>query len=514
MPNRIDKIVIVGGGTAGWMSAAFFEKALGKATGRNISVTVVESDDVGIIGVGEATIPAIRKILQFIGVPEERLFTDADAAFKNAIRFVNWSAIPEPGKSTHFYHPFDPPLASGGFDALTHWLALKNAGEEVPSAWDAVSIGTMLCDHHRGPKLFSSEPYQAPLNYAYHVDTVKLGRLLRGIAMERGVERIIDHVVKVNRAENGDIASLDTRDGRSIEADLFIDCTGFAAALVEKSLGEPFIDYSDWLLCDRAVAGQAPYKAGATPRPYTVSTAKTAGWIWEIDLFHRTGTGYVYSSKFLDDDAAEKEFLEHIDSSVRDQVEPRRLKMRIGRRENLWINNCVAIGLSGGFIEPLESTGIHLIELGLLHLVDYMAEGHDAEPLKRQYNKIMREVYDEIANFILIHYIFNKREGLPFWDHYRNKIKLPETLVAQLEIWNLRLPTGTDLKSRVNIFEPYSYFAILAGMNALPKNGNNISPFVNLEDSKNLLRQIAQIRQEAIDALPLQSDYLKRLRPA
>ncbi len=512
MSKRIEKIVIVGGGTAGWMSAAFLNKVLGNATNRKISITVVESDDVGIIGVGEATIPGFRRMMRIIDIPEWRLFRDADASFKNAIKFNDWVHIPEPGQSSHYYHQFDPPLAADGYDAMTHWLALKDAGVDVPSLADAVSISAALSDAGHSPKTPDSEDYHSPLPYAYHVDTVKLGRLLREIAMERGVERFIDHVVKVNRTEDGDITSIDTRDGRKLEADLFIDCTGFRAVLIEGAMGEPFIDYTDRLFCDRAIAGQIDFAPGALPRPYTVASAKSAGWIWEIDLYHRTGMGYVYSSKFIDDDAAEAEMRAHIHPAIRDQLEPRRIQMRIGRRNKLWVNNCVAIGLSGGFIEPIESTGIHLCELGLIHLVDYIAEGSAREPLQRKYNALMRDVYDEIVNFIQLHYVFNKRHGQPFWDAYRDPAVRTPALAEQLEIWAHRMPTLTDLKSRINIFDFWNFFAVMGGVGALPASGNNISPFLNLKTSEGLMGHLAATRAQAVRATIPHVDILRKMR--
>ena len=512
MSDHIENIVIVGGGTSGWMSACYLQRVLGHGTGRKVKITVVESDDVGIIGVGEATIPSIRKMMLILGVPEHRLFTEADATYKNALKLVDWVDTPKDGKHSHYYHAFDPPFSVDGFDANTHWAALKAAGRPVPTIDAAVSVQSALCDHHRAPQLLHAAPYESSLPYAYHLDAVKLGRLLRTIAMERGVERIIDHVTSVKQHEGGDIAALETRDGRTISGDFFIDCTGFAALLIEKTLKEPFVDFTDRLLCDRAVACQIPL-TDAPPRPYTTCTAKSAGWMWEIDLTSRRGTGYVYSSKFISDEDAEAELLAHInpDGQYKD-LTPRRLQMRIGRRRRSWVNNCVAIGLSGGFLEPLESTGIHLIELGVQILVDYLGEGEARAPLRDYYNNILADVYEEIADFIQLHYIFNKRYGEPFWDAYRKPV-LSENLQEQLKVWAHRMPSRNDFRARVNVFDGYNLCAVIGGLQALPAQAT-MAPYIDLEHSEALLANIARLREEAIKIFPSHADILKKYRMA
>ncbi len=510
MAGRIENFVIVGGGTAGWMTACFLQRVLTHGTGRKVKITVVESDDVGIIGVGEATIPSIRKMMLILGIPESRLFTEADATYKNALKLYDWIDIPKDGKRSFYYHAFDPPLAADGFDANTHWVALKDAGIEIPRLHDAVSIQAELCDHGRSPQQLNAQDYQSPFPYAYHLDAVKLGRMLRTVAMERGVERIVDHVTNVKQAENGDITALETRDGRTVEGDFFIDCTGFAALLIEKTLKEPFVDFTDRLLCDRAIACQIPL-TGEAPRPYTTCSAQTAGWTWEIDLTSRRGTGYVYSSQFISDDDAEAELLAFINPDGKHKdLTTRRLQMRIGRRRNCWVNNCVAIGLSAGFIEPLESTGIHLIELGVQVLVDYLGEGEAMPPLRDYYNQILGGVYEEIADFVQLHYIFNKRYGQPFWDAYRQP-SLSPNLQEQMKVWAHRMPSRNDMRARVNVFDGYNYCAVMGGLGALPKNGT-MSPFIDLKNSKMLLDQIAQMRAEALRAFPPHAEILKKYK--
>jgi tryptophan halogenase len=512
MPERIENIVILGGGTAGWMSAAFLQKALGNATKRPIRITLVESPDIGILGVGEATIPSLVRTLAALDIPEWRLIKETDATFKNGIKFVNWGGLPGTETAGHFYHQFEQPPVLNGYNVMTHWLALRDAGLKLAPFGEAVNYQTALCDANLSPKQFASRPYEAPVPYAYHFDAVKFGRLLREVAIERGVRRIEDTIVGVERAETGDMRALMTATGNRVEGDLFIDCSGFHARLIEQELGEPFRGYSDKLLCDRAIACQVPYEdEGFDPRSYTTCTAQSAGWTWEIDLWSRRGTGYVYSSQFISDEDAQRELLAHIGPTPA-KLSPRKIEMRIGRRDRFWVNNCVAIGLSGGFLEPLESTGIHLIELGLTLLVDHLGEGPARAPLSARYNKVMRDTYDHVADFIMLHYVLNGRRGQLFWDHCREKMVLPESLREKLEIWSYRAPITTDIEAPVRVFDAFSYMAIMAGLHVFPPFGNAQSPFLRLQDSAAALDQLLSHRKAAAENAPAHKDMVQRLR--
>jgi len=508
-------IVVIGGGTAGWMSAAYLQKRLGRASRSAVTVTVVEAEDIDIIGVGEATIPGFVTMMRELDIPEWKLFAAADATFKNAIKFVEWGQPPAEGDATrrnYFYHPFDPPQVSDHHSAFTHWLALKEAGVAVEPLDVATSIGAALCEVNGSPKLFSSPPYEAPIPYAYHLDARKLGQLLRETAETRGVQRIVGTVTSADLEEDGSIGSVVLADGREIEGDLFVDCSGFRGLLIEGALGAPFESYNDRLLCDRAVACQVPFVEGdAAPRAFTTATAQAAGWTWEIDLSSRRGTGYVFSSKFASDDEAIATLLRHVNRPDLD-LAPRVIPMKVGRRPTPWVKNCVAIGLSAGFLEPLESTGIHLIELGLRVLVDHLAIGQQPDPLRQQYNALMSETYEEIADFLMMHYIFNGRRGEPFWDHYRDHVALPPSLVRKLELWAHKVPTVTDLKARIRVFEGFSFFAILAGLQTLPPYGANVTPFIDLADSAKALDAIRSHRQLAERAVPAHAEMVQKIR--
>ncbi|MCG8443001.1 MAG: tryptophan 7-halogenase, partial [Caulobacterales bacterium] len=358
--------------------------------------------DVGRIGVGEATVPSLRDTMRTIGVEERDFMRAGEATFKQAIKFVNWLD----GRGEHYYHPFDRRPAGRLDRAGLKWLT---SDRSTPFA-STVSVQPWLCDDGRTPKPAGARDYDGPLSYAYHVDAEKLADYLCALATGRGVAHVQDFVTDVDMSENGRIAAVRTRGGARLEADFFIDCTGFRALLIGEALGVGHVDYSPWLLCDRAVAMRVPYETrftGARP-PYTLSTAQSAGWVWDIALASRRGVGYVYSSAFLDDDAAEAE-LRAYEGAHADDVSVRRLKFRVGRRAAPWTANCVAIGLSSGFIEPLESTGLFLVELAAATLCEYFPLGGDMAPLAARYNRIIQERYEEILDFIVLHYCLTRR---------------------------------------------------------------------------------------------------------
>jgi tryptophan 7-halogenase len=504
------KIVVVGGGTAGWLSAAYLQRVIGSNPALPVSIDVIESDDVGIIGVGEATIPSIRQTLQVLGIPEWQLFAETDATFKNGIRFLNWSQPQHQGGSEYF-HPFEWPPVHEGYNATTHWLVAREAGVKVPRLDQAVGVQSALSEGMLSPKLFSSRPYEAPIPYAYHLDAVKFGRLLRDVATSRGVNHIVDHVEQVILGGDGEIAELRTRDGRVVQGDLFIDCTGFLALLIEQALGEPWIDYGDWLLCDRAVACQVPHGTQPSLRSFTTATAVEAGWLWEIDLFGRSGIGYVYSSRFSDQERAQRILAEHLGKPP-DELKFRNLAMRVGRHRNVWSKNCLAVGLSAGFIEPLESTGIHLIEIALSLFVDYMAHPAGIDRIRQAYNDVFRRYFDELRDFILLHYLSNQRNDEPFWDHYRSAVPIPESLRKLLTLWMFKLPTGTDLSDKVSIFGAPSYTYVHLGMGNVPPFGQGISPYIPIKSSIEFLKGIQDARQQAVKGSPPQIDLVRKLR--
>jgi tryptophan halogenase len=507
MTAPLRSIAILGGGTAGWMSALYLQKALNSAGDARISVELVESEDIGIIGVGEATVPTLKGTLPLMGIPEGEFLVRTNATFKNGIRFQDWK---EPGNA--FMHPFEQPMLGDGFPIGQHWVNVRNHGLN-PRQYDrSIVVTPALSDAAVCPKQWSSLPFDAPLPYAYHLDAVKFAAYMRDLATARGIKRTVGTVADVSLDDDGFISSLQTTEGATISADLFIDCSGFASHLIEKTLKDPFIAYDD-LLCDRAVAFQVPFTDPKHPiRPYTTSTAKSAGWIWEIDLFDRMGTGYVYSSAFISDEEAEEELCRHhgIDRS---SVTPRRLPMKVGRRANSWVKNCLSIGLSSGFIEPLESTGIYLIEAAVKLLIDHVGYRRPVDSLVRRYNDVMRATYDDIKDFIVLHYVASPRRDTPFWRAYTQDVKISDRLASRLELWRHRMAMGPDIQSPLALFNNNSYNFILAGMDILPKE-TPYDAIMDVKRSEALLDQMRKIQTSAIGQHADHRDFLVKVRGA
>lgn len=505
-------ILVVGGGTAGWLAAAYLQRILGSNPESPVQIHLVESAEIGTIGVGEATVPTLRQILRVLDIPESLLFAEADATLKNGIRFVGWRKGGD-AASDSFDHPFEAPMVQDGYSTMVHWLSLKQRGLMSKPFAEAGMVQTALFDAMASPKLMTSGNYDAPLPYAYHLDAVKLAGLLRRVATERGVQHTIGDVTEVETGEHG-IAAVTLKDGQRLTADLFIDCTGFAALLHGKALGVPWISYADTLLCDRAVACPVAYDDRQQPlRSYTTATAQAAGWTWEIDLQTRRGTGYVYSSQHCSDDEAIAT-LRRFHGDAKPLAEPRLLKMRIGHRARMWEKNCLALGLAGGFIEPLESTGIYLIEHALQLFIDFLPSSGQARQTQAKYNELMSDLYDELRDFILLHYVISMRKDTPFWRAYTEDVKLPDSLAALLALWDEKVPHTTDLQRKMSLFGPSNYFFILAGLNRLPEHGIGQAAFIPPQTSQSVLENVARIRAAAAAQSPSMREYTHKIAAA
>ncbi len=505
MTKPIQNIVIVGGGSAGWMTAAYLNKVLARETAP-VSIQVVESEDIGIIGVGEATVPTIREFFALIDLPEIELLVKTNATLKAAIRFENWSE-----KGRGYYHPFEAPGFSDGIDAAGHWVAEALKGNVHGDFAAGTGILPALCDTKKVPKLFDSPEYDAPTAYAYHLDAVQLGQHLRTLSVQRGVEHLVDTITDVTLDMDGAIESLSTASGQTLTADFYIDCTGFASVLIEKNLGQGFRSYADELFCDRAIAMPTQH-ANDNPvlESCTIATAQSAGWTWAIDLATRRGNGYVYSSRHQSEDAAEVEFRNHLGAAAQD-VEARHLRMRVGRRDNFWHKNCLAIGLAGGFIEPLESTGLQLIEVGLRMFFDHFPNGSGDQHLAKRYNRVMGQIYDDVKDFIVLHYHLTKREDTQFWQDCQNELKPSAALAERLELWRHKLPSTSDLGLDA-LFGSINYQYVLAGMDRLLPDQLPIMSSIPSQRSAALLHELGKIRQQALSLSPTQSDYVTRMR--
>lgn len=491
----IRRIVIVGGGTAGWMTAAALARFVG-GSGRRI--VLVESDAIGIVGVGEGTIPPVLEFNHQLGLEEPEYFRATHATYKLGIEFVDWT---EAGQ--RYFHQFGEigrPL--NGLPFHQAWLKYWHNPSVGPLA--AYSMSAVAAADNRFAH--SSNDPDSPLSqlaYAFHFDAAAYGQYLRGYAEKRGAERIEGKIVAVEQdGKSGFVTALKLDDDRRVRGDFFIDCSGFRSLLLGDTLGVRFEDWSHWLPCDRALA--VPSERSDPLLPYTRSTAHLAGWQWRIPLQHRTGNGHVYSSAHMSDDEAGRILLDALDS--RPIAEPRLVKFKAGRRARAWEKNVVAIGLSGGFLEPLESTSIHLIQHAVQKLLA-LFPGRGISPVERdEFNRAMMSSYEPVRDFIILHYHATRRTG-PFWDHVRT-MDVPDTLRHKLELFREH---GRVFRYNNELFDVPSWVAVMLGQDVIPSAAD---PLVDAMPDAQLLRAIGEIRsgyEETAAKLPLASDYIKQM---
>ncbi|QAY75338.1 tryptophan halogenase family protein [Sphingosinicella sp. BN140058] len=487
------EVIVVGGGTAGWVTAAYLAKRLNAASQGGIRLTVIESPDIPVIGVGEGSFPSIRKTLSAIDIDEADLIREANATFKQGIRFADWRA-PGPDGPHHYFHPFQISDQSDGLDLLPYWL-MGAAGD---AAWAEVNtVQKSAADACLAPKLPGHPPFAGPLTYAYHFDAVLLGRLLRKRAVALGARHVEDKVTGVELGEDGSIAALLCREGGRVAADLYVDCTGFRAQLIGEALGIPFHSRRGELFVDSAVALQVPYEQPGGPiASQTIATARSAGWIWDIGLHERRGTGYVYSSAYTDDEAALRTLRAYVGPGA-DAIEPRLLEFEAGYRQIQWHKNCVAIGLSSGFIEPLEATGIGFAEIAALMLVNLFPWGGDQEVSARQFNAIMVKRYDHVVDFIKLHYCLSDRADSAFWIDNRDPATWSDGLSERLERWRYRAPDFIDVDLNHDIFLAANWQYVLYGMGYKSDLGAQAGAFRYHAEAR---RAFADIRAQQANA--------------
>ncbi|MEH3104244.1 MAG: tryptophan 7-halogenase [Sphingomonas phyllosphaerae] len=452
------RVLIVGGGTAGWLTAGYLAKRLSADLPGGAAITLIESTDIGILGVGEGTFPTIRNTLATIGISEADLVRHCGASFKQGAKFAHWRFTPGTAGPDHYTHPFQVAEAANGVELLPYWL-LGHGGTDN---WDAVcSPQKKAADAHRAPKLPSHPDYVAPLNYAFHFDAVALAALLRDKAVASGVTHLDGRVDEVTVGEDGAIAGVVTDRHGTLTADLYIDCTGFRAELIGKALGMPYRSCRDVLFCDSALAVQVPYRDEREPIvSYTVATAQESGWMWDIGLDRRRGVGHVYSSAHTDDARA----AELLRGYTGQDLEPRKIRFEAGYREVNWHRNCVAIGLSSGFFEPLEATGIVFSEVAAGMVANLFPWGGDYETSARQFNANMLKRYERARDFIKLHYCITERRDSDFWRDNIAASSIPDSLHDMLERWRFRPPTEIDMDANVDIFTDASWQYVLYGM--------------------------------------------------
>lgn len=511
----IENIVIVGGGTAGWMTATYLKASFGD----RLNITLVESEAVSTIGVGEATFSTVRHFFQHLGLKEPEWMPRCHASYKLGIRFEDWGAE----KGQHFYHPFERPRVVDGFSLADWWL---HDGPSNHFDKDC-SVLAALCDAKRSPRhlegsLFEDafesgeargmaravpEGQDTQFPYAYHFDATLLAQFLCEYGVKRGVRHVQDDVLDVHLAEDGSISDVLTSEHGEISGDLFIDCTGFRGLLLNKTLNVPFISYQDTLPNDRAVALRVPVDvAKRGMRPCTTATAQAAGWIWTIPLLDRIGTGYVYSSAYTSPEEAERTLRYFVGPDAED-VAANHINMRIGRSSKSWVKNCVAIGLSSGFVEPLESTGIFFIQNAVEQLVKLFPGTRDDGSLRRAYNRQVGDVMDGVREFLFLHYYAAARSDNAYWRDAKTR-PLPDGLAERLEQWRATLPNENTVFPRFHGFEPYSYAVMILGLGGLPLRS---LPALGGLDPTAARHEFQRVRAQAsalIDQLPGQYEYL------
>jgi tryptophan halogenase len=493
--RRIRKIVIVGGGTAGWMTAA----ALGKVLGPQYAdITLIESDAIGIVGVGEATIPQIGTYNRMLGINEDDFVRRTKGSFKLGIEFVNWGRL-----GHRYFHPFGHyGINMDGLSFHAFWQRLRHLGKA--NALDDFSL--MATAGARNRFMRPIEAGNSPLSrivYAFQFDAGLYSLFLRDHAEQRGVVRREGKIVKVNQnGETGFIESVDLEDGGRIEGELFIDCSGFRGLLISQTLGIDFVDWSRWLPCNRAAA--VPCANAGELTPYTRSTAQKAGWQWRIPLQHRTGNGYVYCSDFISDDEAAATLLENLDGKA--LAEPRLIKFTTGHRRRYWDKNCVAIGLSSGFMEPLESTSIWMIQSGISRLLSNFPDRDFPQVHINRYNRVLLTETEYIRDFLILHYHATERDDTPFWDYCRS-MEVPERLSEKMALYR---NNGRTFREDEELFNDTSWFAVLTGQCGKPAAYDPVAEMMSVEETERRLAQIRSAIANSADYMPSHREFIEK----
>lgn len=490
-PLRLE-IVIAGGGTAGWTAAATLARFLGDCA----SITLVESDEIGTVGVGEATIPQIHNLLIGLGLDQREFVQRTNASFKLGIEFVDWLR-----KGESYIHSFGQVGRGVGLIPFRQlWLRAKHLG--VAGDFGAYSYNVEAARAGR----FALAGANAPeLAYAYHFDAALFAPMLRDYATELGVKRIEGRIETIGRdAATGDLTHLQLYGGLLVNGSFFIDCTGFRSLLLGGALGVPFVDWSNWLPCDTALA--VPSESGGNFRPYTQSMARGAGWQWRIPLQHRTGNGHVFCSSFMSEDEASTTLLSSLEGKA--LADPRPIRFTTGHRESFWSHNCVALGLAAGFMEPLESTSIHLVQSGVSRLLNLLPR--DLSNLctaRSSFNRLSEIEWRRIRDFLVLHYVANDRVGEPFWDHCRN-IAIPDTLAEKIELFQ---ESGLFVREEDELFLDDSWGQVMIGQGIMPKGWSPLADNVPGEDIGPFLDSLARSYQVKAGQLPSHADFVAQM---
>jgi Tryptophan halogenase len=514
MSSWIERITIVGGGTAGWLTALTLNARLNKTPKeRRIQIALIESPNVPTIGVGESTIQNLKQTLEYAGIDEAEFIRRSNGSFKLGVRYIDWSRA-NGQSSSNFFHPLNSPQACGGLHPAyhfrrfgPHWLG-ASFGENMMANAAVIAAG-------KGPRQLIAGNYRWDLNYAYHVDAALLADFMRDFAVARGVEHIRDDVVDVLLGESGEISALQLERRGQYPVEFVIDCTGFKSLIWSRMGAEPFTSVGDRLLNDRAIPVQIPHRDPTRIEPCTRAIALDAGWVWRVPLYSRVGTGYVYSSAFRSDDEARAEFIAAIRANGdlpagAPDPETRVIKIRTGYTRQPWIKNCVAIGLSSGFVEPLEATAIFTIDAAAHWLIMNYPDTQCSPALAKAYNARVTALMEEIVDFLQLVYVTSNRTE-PYWVAVREEARLSDWLREKLELWRFRFPDLNDTLKNM-LFDSSNFLYVLYPKGYFAKTHSPLDRLTRLEDWQAFGRELKEITAKHLRTLPSHYDLLTNIR--
>lgn len=495
----VDEVVIVGGGTAGWMTAAALSKLIAPI---GVRITLIESDAIGTVGVGEATLPHLKFFNDRLGINETHFMAETQATIKLGIEFRNWGR-----KDDAYIHPFgDYGREIAGVDFHHYWLRAHKEG--LAGRIDDYSLPIQMAEKSRfSPPSPDPQSVMSAFSYAYQMDATRYAGFLRRFAEANGVFRQEGKIVSVHQDhETGDISSVELKSGQKIEGDLFIDCSGFRGLLIENALQAGYEDWSDVLPCDRAIAVQC--KNMEPPVPYTRATAYQSGWQWRIPLQHRMGNGHVYCSAYISDDEAASLLMDNLEGKP--TTDPRFLRFQTGRRRKQWDRNVIAVGLSAGFLEPLESTSIYLIQAAITNMVELFPRQGVTQADIDEFNDVMNLEYERVRDFLVLHYHATERDDSPFWNDVRT-MNIPDSLRYKMSVFE---NTGEVVKYKDGLFLDASWIAVYLGQRVVPHHFSSLAKNGSREQLGTMMQNLKQIITQTVDALPSHADYLRQHCPA
>jgi len=491
----IRNVVVVGGGTAGWMTAA----ALSKLLKNKIQVTVVESEEIGTVGVGEATIPMIQRFNQVLEIDENEFMRETQATFKLAIEFVNWGKVGE--RYMHGFGRIGQALGTVPFEH--YWRKLNQGGKAGDLADYSITRAAAARGRFMRPVTDAGNSPLAEIAYAFHFDASLYARYLRKYAEARGVTRVEGRIVDARLSGlSGRVESVLLADGRAVAGDLFIDCSGFRGLLIEQVLRTGYEDWSHWLPCDRAIA--VPCESSAQLLPYTRATAHAAGWQWRIPLQHRIGNGHVFCSRFMEEAEAESILLANLDGKP--LAQPRTLKFTTGMRRQAWNRNVVSMGLASGFMEPLESTSIHLVQTAIARLIDFFpSAGFDQADID-EYNRLSRFEYERIRDFLILHYHVNQRDDSAFWRHCR-EMSIPDTLAAKIELYQRN---GRIVREGAELFAEVGWLQVMHGQNLKAQGYHPLADLIDEAETDAYLQGVREVIANCVEVMPSHEEFIAK----